>query len=150
MICGYLPFDDEDLTKLYSKILQGEFTIPNHVSKEAGELIRSILVTDPSVRISLNEIKKHPWLKIRLLFRIPRQPISLATITEVDEQILLLVAGYGFDINEARDSIKSNSHSPVTTTYYLLLKRKILGNLDDKDYEILEHQEQQLLYRSDQ
>jgi 5'-AMP-activated protein kinase catalytic alpha subunit len=25
MVCGFLPFDDENLTKLYSKILLGEF-----------------------------------------------------------------------------------------------------------------------------
>lgn len=89
MLCGYLPFDDEDLTNLYGKILKGEFTVPGHISKEAGDLIKKILVTDPSKRIDLQEIIDHPFMKIRLLFRIPRKPFSLATMTEIDEQILV-------------------------------------------------------------
>jgi serine/threonine protein kinase len=140
MLCGYLPFDDEDLTNLYSKILKGEFVIPNHISKEAGDLIKKILVTDPTKRISLEEIKQHSWLKIRLLFRIPRKPFSLATMTEIDEEILMLVSGYGFEYNEVRDAVENNYLSPLTTTYYLLLRKKVLGNFDDIDLEILEKQ----------
>lgn len=88
MLCGYLPFDDEDLTNLYSKILKGEFVIPSHVSKEAADLIRKILKTDPSERTSLKDIIEHPFMKIKLLFRLPKKPFSLATMTEIDEQIL--------------------------------------------------------------
>jgi len=88
MLCGYLPFDDEDLTNLYSKILKGEFVIPSHVSKEASELIKMILKTDPNERVALTDIINHPFMKIRLLFRIPRKPFSLATMTDIDEQIL--------------------------------------------------------------
>ena len=32
MVCGSLPFDDEDLTKLYKKISAGQFDIPSFVS----------------------------------------------------------------------------------------------------------------------
>ena len=33
MICGYLPFDDDDLQKLYKKIISGIFKIPPFVSQ---------------------------------------------------------------------------------------------------------------------
>jgi 5'-AMP-activated protein kinase catalytic alpha subunit len=33
MVCGFLPFEDKDTPKLYSKILHGEYTISTHVSQ---------------------------------------------------------------------------------------------------------------------
>lgn len=29
MVCGYLPFEDDDTSKLYKKILSGEFSLPS-------------------------------------------------------------------------------------------------------------------------
>jgi 5'-AMP-activated protein kinase catalytic alpha subunit len=47
LICGFLPFEDPDTSKLYKKILSGEFKIPNFVSKDAQDLMKKILNTDP-------------------------------------------------------------------------------------------------------
>lgn len=47
MICGFLPFEDPDTAKLYSKILSGEYTMPKFVSKDARDLIKKILNTEP-------------------------------------------------------------------------------------------------------
>jgi 5'-AMP-activated protein kinase, catalytic alpha subunit len=57
MLCGYLPFDDEDISVLYSKILKGEFEVPSYLSSEATDLLRNILVTDPQRRITFAELK---------------------------------------------------------------------------------------------
>lgn len=35
LICGFLPFEDPDTSKLYKKILSGEFKIPSFVSAHA-------------------------------------------------------------------------------------------------------------------
>lgn len=35
LICGYLPFEDPDTSKLYKKILSGEFKMPSFVSTNA-------------------------------------------------------------------------------------------------------------------
>ncbi len=50
MICGYLPFDDQETQSLYRKILQGQFNIPAHVSKDAKALLQGILQTNPTKR----------------------------------------------------------------------------------------------------
>ena len=34
MVCGYLPFEDPDQSKLYKKITKGEFKIPFFVSPQ--------------------------------------------------------------------------------------------------------------------
>jgi len=40
MICGFLPFEDPDTNKLYSKIIKGEYQIPNDISTDAADLIK--------------------------------------------------------------------------------------------------------------
>jgi 5'-AMP-activated protein kinase catalytic alpha subunit len=57
MLCGYLPFDDEDIGALYSKILKGEFEVPPYLSPDAVDLLRKVLVTDPERRINFVDFK---------------------------------------------------------------------------------------------
>ena len=57
MVCGYLPFDGENSTELFKSILKCEPEYPDFLSKNCKKLIKSILVTDPNKRITLEEIK---------------------------------------------------------------------------------------------
>jgi 5'-AMP-activated protein kinase catalytic alpha subunit len=57
LLCGYLPFDDPDTQKLYNKIMYGKFDMPNHLSKEAKNLLSGILNIDPFKRLTIHEIR---------------------------------------------------------------------------------------------
>lgn len=57
MVCGYLPFEDPNTSALYKKIIAGEFKIPKFVSSQAKDLIKGILTTDPTKRMTLKQIK---------------------------------------------------------------------------------------------
>jgi 5'-AMP-activated protein kinase catalytic alpha subunit len=57
LICGYLPFEDPNTTNLYQKILKGDFSIPKFVSKEAADLLKKILCTDPEQRYKIDDIR---------------------------------------------------------------------------------------------
>ncbi len=46
---------------LYKKILEGSFHIPRFVGDDARDLLKRILVTDPTKRIKVREIRKHAW-----------------------------------------------------------------------------------------
>lgn len=37
LLCGHLPFDDSNMKKLYNKIIEGKFVIPDHVSPSKQE-----------------------------------------------------------------------------------------------------------------
>jgi serine/threonine protein kinase len=63
LLCGCLPFQDDDFQGLVNKIRRGKFTIPGYVPSEAKDLILKILTKNPSQRLSLNEIRQHPWLQ---------------------------------------------------------------------------------------
>ncbi|KAL1640740.1 spindle assembly checkpoint kinase [Didymella pomorum] len=61
LLVGHAPFEDMPiLTK--KRIVTGDFQVPDSVSADAKNLIERLLVVDPEVRISMQEIVRHPWL----------------------------------------------------------------------------------------
>ena len=53
MLCGYLPFEDPNTDKLYKKILDCDYSIPNYVSESGRNLIQKILNTNPEERYTI-------------------------------------------------------------------------------------------------
>ncbi len=46
MVCGYLPFEAPNTSKLFKKIQNCEFLIPKFISAECKDLIKKILNVD--------------------------------------------------------------------------------------------------------
>ncbi|XP_072971252.1 CBL-interacting protein kinase 8-like isoform X1 [Typha angustifolia] len=63
LLAGYLPFDEVDLTTLYSKIDKAEFSCPSWFSVGAKSLIHRILDPNPERRIRIEEIRNDEWFK---------------------------------------------------------------------------------------
>ena len=64
LLCGYLPFEEEDTQLLYRKILNADFHIPRFVSTQAKDLIRGILCVDIVKRMTIQQIYQHAWWKL--------------------------------------------------------------------------------------
>lgn len=79
LLCARLPFDDEYIPNLFKKIREGIYTIPDHISPEARELISSMLVVDPVKRITMSEIREHPWFRKNLPKYLEYQPAAIDT-----------------------------------------------------------------------
>ncbi|CAL9170399.1 unnamed protein product [Musa hybrid cultivar] len=77
MLVGAYPFGDpsdpKNFRKTIVRILTVQYTIPDHVqvSMECRHLLARIFVPNPEERITIPEIKKHPWFMKNL-------PIELA------------------------------------------------------------------------
>lgn len=61
MVCGYLPFEDENTSILYKKILRGKYETPNYLSFDIKDLLKNILEVNPEKRYNVNEIRAHVW-----------------------------------------------------------------------------------------
>jgi serine/threonine protein kinase len=57
LLCGSLPFDDENIPNLFKKIKGGIYTLPSHLSPGARDLIPRMLLVDPLKRITIPEIR---------------------------------------------------------------------------------------------
>ncbi|EGD79244.1 CAMK/CAMKL/AMPK protein kinase [Salpingoeca rosetta] len=66
LLCGKLPFHDTYVPRLFKKIMRGEYEQPEHVSPLALDLLVRMLVTDPMQRITIDDIKKHPWFVVNM------------------------------------------------------------------------------------
>ncbi|CAG8593098.1 11462_t:CDS:10 [Paraglomus brasilianum] len=60
LLCGSLPFDDDDDDEMKAKIIKGEYVLEDRLSDEAKDLIQSILQLEPSKRFTLKQILDHP------------------------------------------------------------------------------------------
>ena len=70
MLSGYLPFEAKDNYSLFKKIIKCEIHYPDDLSENCLDLLKKILVNDPSKRININDIKKHPfYLEGKKIFR---------------------------------------------------------------------------------
>ena len=63
MICGYLPFEENETALLYQKILQGIYDIPSFLSIEAVKIIKGLLTVNPKKRLTFAQIKEETWIK---------------------------------------------------------------------------------------
>ena len=89
MLCGYLPFGDEDNEKLYKKITSGKFEIPKFLSENCKDILRKILNTDPEKRFTIKQIKKHPWFNIiNPRINMSEGLLLNVNIVPIDEKIL--------------------------------------------------------------
>jgi len=61
LLCGAFPFRATNEKDLYSKIIKGVYSFPEHVSSSACDLIRRILGLDPSTRPSADSILRDVW-----------------------------------------------------------------------------------------
>lgn len=62
MLAGYLPFDDDDLGVMIQKAKRAEYRMPPHLSREAQDLIRRMLVPQPANRITMAQMWQHPLI----------------------------------------------------------------------------------------
>jgi len=89
LLCGSLPFDDESIPNLFKKIKSGMYSLPTHLSQLARNLIPRMLEVDPMKRITIPEIRMHPWFQHKLPPYL-RHPPELMEKQEriVDQQVI--------------------------------------------------------------
>jgi serine/threonine protein kinase len=70
MLTGRSPFEENPSSKRHNtvKALRAEYSFPSehfqHVSRSAKQFICSLIITDPSVRMTAAEALEHPWLRV--------------------------------------------------------------------------------------
>ena len=135
MICGYLPFQDTDNAKLYKKIIQGQYTIPMHISVQGRELLNKLMNINPRKRINITQIKNHSWIRLHtnLNNKSENEILIFDTglnlekyVIPIDEEIIdELNIKYNLSKIKMRTNILMNKCNDYTTLYELLLNKKI-------------------------
>ena len=131
MLVGALPFDDQELHKLYEQIKIGKFYIPSTLSLEAIDLLKKILEVDPKKRINIEGVKNHKWFKMEENPMYKGINISLEHFPCDTKVVSYVIKNYFKEDKEISLSmlvkmIHSHECNKYTATYYLV-KNNILG-----------------------
>ena len=125
LICGYLPFSDEDDNKNKILISEGKIDFPKEISNKLKDLLKHMMEVDPKKRYSFQKIIKHPWIK-PYNEKILSEGINIhITIFPVDERILNIINEFGFDKNKVKNDLIMNKFN-VGTGLYKQIVRKML------------------------
>ena len=122
LLCGSLPFDDENIPNLFKKIKGGIYTLPSHLSPGARDLIPRMLLVDPLKRITIPEIRQHPWFTIHLprYIAVLQAGPSSSMGTVVDSDLVREVERLGFEHSFVVESLRSRQQNKATVAYHLL------------------------------
>ncbi|XP_052191249.1 serine/threonine-protein kinase SAPK1 isoform X3 [Diospyros lotus] len=136
MLVGAYPFEDpadpKNLRKSLSRILGVHYSIPDHVRTtiECRHLLSRIFVADPEKRITIPEIKGHPWflknLPVELMEGGAYESNDVNNPSQSIEEVLAIIqeAGKLSEELKVRDEFMDSSMD--------------LDELDDADVEDLE------------
>eukprot|EP00760_Papus_ankaliazontas_P010063 PhM_4_TR1418/c0_g1_i1/m.15220/K07198/PRKAA, AMPK; 5'-AMP-activated protein kinase, catalytic alpha subunit len=126
LLCGHLPFDEESIPALFTKIRKGIFTIPSYVSAEARDLLLSILQVDPLKRVTISQIRAHAWFTEQIPPYLEWEPHEFERTTHaIDEEIVAVAAARMNVTPEAvRSAVVNHTDGDVLIAYHLLRDHK--------------------------
>ena len=88
MTCGYLPFEDTNNELLFKKIMKCKVDYPKFLSDNTLDIMKKILVVDPNKRITIEQIRKHPfYLRGKNIFEFKNKNLVCQVEKIIDENI---------------------------------------------------------------
>jgi len=89
LVFGKVPFHETNILALYNQIRFHDFKIPENfeISSELEDLLRKMLIKDPTKRISLAEIKEHDWVTCYGLYPMPAEEEHCELIEVTDKEV---------------------------------------------------------------
>ncbi|KRZ16512.1 Maternal embryonic leucine zipper kinase [Trichinella zimbabwensis] len=133
LLCGCLPFDDDNITAMYRKIqanilillfpYSGQYKEPTDVSSNAVNLLRCMLQKDPAKRIKAKELLTHPWVVGDYRQSIKWQSIYQPGIIDHDCAMEIAVRE-GTTLESIVQRLQNWNYDYITSTYLILLDHK--------------------------
>jgi hypothetical protein len=126
LLCGYLPFDDDNINVLYKKIQTGKYELPAWLSQDSITLLNDLLQTEPKRRITMQQLVEHPWVLKGYSARVDWE--TRYFFKDLDRECLAEISLYfNKPLKEINDHIKIWNYDFLTATYYLLVFMKMQG-----------------------
>ena len=123
LICGYLPFSDEDDDINKTLISEGKIEFPKEISNKLKDLLRHMLDKNPEKRYNFQKIVKHPWIKPYNETFFSQGINIYKTAFPVDEKILNIIHEYKLDKNKVKDDLINNKYNSGTGLYKQIVRK---------------------------
>ncbi|XP_027734920.1 maternal embryonic leucine zipper kinase isoform X2 [Empidonax traillii] len=126
LLCGFLPFDDDNVMAVYRKILRGKYSIPKWLSPSSTLLLDQMLQVDPKRRITVKHLLSHPWLMQGYSDAVQWQ--SKYPLGHLDEDCVTELSLFHEQSRETiMELITEWKYDQMSATYLLLQSKKARG-----------------------
>ncbi|XP_048852503.1 maternal embryonic leucine zipper kinase [Brienomyrus brachyistius] len=126
LLCGFLPFDDDNCMVLYRKIMRGKYSSPSWLSTGSVVLLSQMMQVEPKRRITVRQLLDHPW--VMKGYSSPVEWHSKHPLGHIDEDCITEMA---VRLKRSRKStiqlVSEWKYDHTTATYLLLLAKKQRG-----------------------
>ncbi|KAE8452114.1 hypothetical protein EG329_001581 [Mollisiaceae sp. DMI_Dod_QoI] len=126
LLCGELPFDEDDDNATRTKILTTEPKWPDHLTPDARSLLGVLLSKRPIIRPSLPDILSHPFLAEHA----PQQHVILKLqqpppfTTPLEKETLERMRSAGVDIDQVIENVLARRCDPLAGWWTLLIEKE--------------------------
>ena len=125
MVCGYLPFSEEDDKKNNELIIAGKVEYPSEIGNICKDLLKKMLEVDPKKRINLLKISRHPWVKGCKEIKIIGGYNIYDMVYPIDERLVNIIKQYDIDTKKLEEDLKNNKYNNITALFKLLIKKSL-------------------------
>ena len=139
MLCGYLPFHDDNEDINIKHIISGFYQIPSFISEKCAEVIKKCLEIDPCKRICFKELINLKWIKndkFSYTKGIERYynkiPIDYIILNECKKYL----GNYNISENilKIKESVENNLFNEYSSLYYLVSQKLNYSNNNKKSF----------------
>ncbi|TVY20379.1 putative serine/threonine-protein kinase [Lachnellula arida] len=126
LLCGELPFDDDDDNETRTKILSSEPKWADHLTPDAKSLLGLLLSKRPLLRPTLSDILTHPFLaehapQQQAILKL-QQPAPFATALE--KETLERMRSAGVDIDQVIENVLAQRCDALAGWWSLLIEKE--------------------------
>lgn len=125
LLCGFLPFDDDNTAYLYRLIQRGKYEIPEFLSQGSIEILGQMLQTNPRKRVTVKQLLCHPW--VCQSYGVPVAWKSVYHDNVDPDCICEMAMRASLPKELMAEQVKQFKFDQQTATYLLLLKMKRSG-----------------------
>ena len=123
MLCGYLPFCEEDDEQNNNLIISGKIDFPKEIGNVCKDLLKKMLEVNPKKRLNFLKVSRHPWIKACQDVKIIGGYNFFEAIYPVDERLLTITEQYGLDQKKVEEELKLNKYNTNTGLFKVIAKK---------------------------
>ncbi|KAK9471778.1 kinase-like domain-containing protein [Dipodascopsis tothii] len=127
LICGELPFDEDDELATRTQIVEAEPKYPSYVPDDARSLLVAMLSKAPSERPTIDEILAHPFLGTQAATQraILDRPDPTPFASKLERELLRRFKHAAVDVNALVESVLADKCDVLAGWWTLALEREI-------------------------
>jgi hypothetical protein len=133
MVAGTLPFVHDDIRELLRLIATKQPQYPTDLSPHCLDLLKKILQKDPSKRLTIDQIRAHPWFtqaEHASIYQMQMLQEDRWHVKTVDKSVVDVIADLGFQTKLLTQSLQAGDYTELTAMYNIVRRGRMTDELD--------------------